>query len=220
MEKRQKVAVVVGAGSGIGLAISIALQALDWKVYEWDQDTGWFDDGVPPSRDPDEAGITVPHQVDVRWRDEVHAAALEVEEERIDAVIYAARPWVNRDSLINLSGEDWELAMDANAKGLLLVAQALRARLGDTRGRELAGTLVHVSRSEEGWATFPALSAASSVRAALATELMDSQCVTVFGLSLVTYEPDLSRAAELMAFLLSTKERHLALHSLDIPYGS
>jgi NAD(P)-dependent dehydrogenase (short-subunit alcohol dehydrogenase family) len=139
----ERAAFITGAGSGIGRATSLrlasegaAIAVIDLRL-EAAQETARLISEV--------GGRARAFAADVRDRAQVHAAR-DGAVEAFGAINYLVNNagLVRMSALDDLGGDEWDLVIDTNLKGMFLVTQAVAPAIGDAGG----GAIVNMSTIE------------------------------------------------------------------------
>lgn len=172
-------AVVTGHTSGLGLNITSVLIAMGWRVYG-------ISDGDFGVKDTDNLISIV---ADVKWMDELKAAAAEVGD-HVDVLINCAG--VNHlTPFAELKGEDWERLMDTNAKAPWMATQAFLPLLQRSNDREQGGTVINiVSNAAQVPMTHSLAYCASKAAALMVTRQMARELFKTHGLTIFSISPN------------------------------
>lgn len=118
------VAIVTGAGRGIGLGIARALAREGVALVAWDRDSASAEDLVREVRDA--GGTAMAIVADVTDKQAVRAGVDEIGETLGPVRILVNNAGYSVDaSLVDMTEQQWDDAIDTNLKGVFLVTQAV-----------------------------------------------------------------------------------------------
>src|SRR5499427_1400130 len=116
------VAVVTGAGSGLGRCIAWALLAAGWRVAVAGRRPDALRQTLASAASPPQAGLAVPTDVTVPESVAALFGAVHQRWQRVDLLVNNAGMFGPPGAVDEISGEQWQQAVDTNLTGAFLCA--------------------------------------------------------------------------------------------------